>query len=162
MMTQADWTILMRASLAAVLGYLIAIQRRTAGAPIRGRAISLAALTAATLTALFVEIQPDELGRIVQGITTGIGFLGAGVIFRNAIGEVHGLTTAAGMWSMSAVGATVGSGHELLGILLTVVIYLLMSSGEWPIMKRLQQRQAAQADNTTCVTDSLDGDAAAP
>ena len=111
MLTQSDLIILARAALAAGLGFLIGWERQVTGSPIKARTIGLAALTAASLTALGHEIFATGTDRVVQGIITGIGFLGAGVIMRGASGEVRGLTTAATMWAMTGIGVAVGSGH---------------------------------------------------
>lgn len=137
MFSKADLVVLWRAALAAVLGLAIGWERRATGSAIRARTIGLAALTAASLTALGHEIFAIGTDRIVQGIVTGIGFLGAGVIIHGAGGEVRGLTTAASMWAMTGIGVAVGSGHELLGILLTALIYLIIAIGEWPGLARL-------------------------
>ena len=136
MLTEADLVVLGRAVLAAVLGLLIGWERRATGAGIKPRTIGLAALTAAALTALGHEIFATGTDRIVQGIVTGIGFLGAGVILRGDRGEVRGLTTAATMWAMTVIGVAIGSGHELLGILLAVLVYLIIAWGEWPALGR--------------------------
>ena len=130
MLSEADLIVLGRAALAAVLGLIIGWERQATESAIRARAVGLAALTAAGVTALGHEIFATGTDRIVQGIVTGIGFLGAG-------GEVRGLTTAASMWAMTAIGVAVGSGHELLGILLAALIYLTIALGEWPILARL-------------------------
>jgi putative Mg2+ transporter-C (MgtC) family protein len=86
MLTQSDLVILARAVLAAGLGFLIGWERQVTGSPIKARTIGLAALTAASLTALGHEIFATGTDRVVQGIITGIGFLGAGVIMRGASG----------------------------------------------------------------------------
>jgi putative Mg2+ transporter-C (MgtC) family protein len=144
MLTEADLVVLGRAALAAVLGLFIGWERRATGAAIKARTMGLAALTAAALTALGHEIFATGTDRIVQGIVTGIGFLGAGVILRGDRGEVRGLTTAAAMWAMTVVGVAVGSGHELLGILLATLVYLIIAWGEWPALARVPQRAGGQ------------------
>ena len=143
-MTELELTIVLRAVLAALLGYVIGWERKVCGAPVRARATALAAMTAATLVALTESFYPDETVRVVAGIVTGIGFLGAGAILRSATGEVSGHTTAASLWAMSAVGMAVGSGHELLGILLAVVLYTIVAISEWPLLIRLTQLRAQE------------------
>jgi putative Mg2+ transporter-C (MgtC) family protein len=140
MLSEADLIILGRAALAVALGYIIGWERQMAGSSLRARTIALAALTAASLTALGHEIFETGTDRIVQGIVTGIGFLGAGVILHGASGEVRGLTTAASMWAMTAIGVAVGSGHEVLGILLAGLVYLVIAFGEWPVLEGLRRR----------------------
>jgi putative Mg2+ transporter-C (MgtC) family protein len=139
-LTESDLIILARAALAAALGFLIGWERQVTGSSVKARTIGLAALTAACLTALGHEVFASGTDRIVQGIVTGIGFLGAGVIMRGASGEIRGLTTAASMWAMTGIGLAVGSGHELLGIGLAVLIYVVAAWGEWPVLALLRRR----------------------
>lgn len=145
MLSENDLTILGRTALAAVLGLVIGWERQATGSAIKARTIALAALTAASLTALGHEIFATGTDRIVQGIVTGIGFLGAGVIIHGASGEVRGLTTAATMWAMTGIGVAVGSGHALLGVLLALLIYLIIASGQWPVLARLRGRSSGVA-----------------
>jgi putative Mg2+ transporter-C (MgtC) family protein len=138
-MTEVDLAIVLRAVLAALLGFVIGWERKALGEQIRARAIALAAATAATLVALTETFYPDETARVVAGIVTGIGFLGAGAILRSPTGEVRGHTTAASLWAMSAIGMAVGSGRLLLGILLAFVLYCIIAISEWPLLTRLTQ-----------------------
>jgi putative Mg2+ transporter-C (MgtC) family protein len=140
MLSEADLFIVGRAALAAALGFVIGWERQAAGGAIRARTIALAALTAATLTALGHELFATGADRIVQGIVTGIGFLGGGVIMRGASGELRGLTTAASLWAMTGIGVAVGSGHELLGVLLAALVYLIAAWGDWPVLAQLRWR----------------------
>ncbi|MBM4465792.1 MAG: MgtC/SapB family protein [Chloroflexi bacterium] len=144
MLTESELSILLRAGLAALLGLLIGRERKAAGAPIRARTIALAAMTSTLLTAVGMELFHEQNSRIVQGIVAGIGFLGAGVIIRSDMGEVRGLTTAASLWAMSAIGVAIGAGHEILGVLLTLLTYGFIAWDEWPLVSRLRQRRAQQ------------------
>ena len=141
MTIKVELIILLRATLAASLGYLIGWERKVVGAPIRSRMVALAAMAAASLVALTEVYYPDETARVVAGVVTGIGFLGAGAIVRSPSGEVTGLTTAASLWAMSAIGMAVGSGNELLGVGLTLVVYAIIGISEWPVLKWLAQRR---------------------
>lgn len=145
MLSDTDLIIVGRAALAAALGLLIGWERQVTGSAIKVRTIALAALTAASLTALGYEVFGTGTDRIVQGVVTGIGFLGAGVIIHGASGEVRGLTTAATMWAMTGVGVAVGSGHAMLGVLLAVLIYVIIASGQWPILARIHGRSSGTA-----------------
>lgn len=147
MLTQDDLLILARAVLAATLGFIIGWERKVSGAPIKARTIALASLTAAALTAVGHEVFATGTDRIIQGIVTGIGFLGAGVILHGANGEVRGLTTAATMWAVTVVGVAIGSGHELLGILLAALIYLIAAWGEWPVLAGLRRERHSRTRN---------------
>ena len=141
MLSRIDLIIVGRAALAALLGLLIGWERQVAGSEIKARTIALAALTTASLTALGHEIFAAGADRIVQGIVTGIGFLGAGVIIHGTSGEVRGLTTAASMWAMTGVGVAIGSGHAMLGVLLGLLVYIIIAVGEWPVLTLLRRRR---------------------
>ena len=141
MPSRIDLIIVGRAALAALLGLLIGWERQVAGSEIKARTIALAALTAASLTALGHEIFAAGADRIVQGIVTGIGFLGAGVIIHGSSGEVRGLTTAASMWAMTGVGVAIGSGHAMLGMLLGLLVYIIIAVAEWPVLTLLRRRR---------------------
>lgn len=141
MPSRIDLIIVGRAALAALLGLLVGWERQVAGSEIKARTIALAALTAASLTALGHEIFAAGADRIVQGIVTGIGFLGAGVIIHGSSGEVRGLTTAASMWAMTGVGVAIGSGHAMLGMLLGLLVYIIIAVGEWPLLMLLRRRR---------------------
>ena len=74
------------------------------------------------------NISADAASRVLQGLLTGVGFLGAGVIIHNAKGKrIQGLTTAASIWITTLLGAAIGSGQLVLGsitILLTSIVLL--------------------------------------
>jgi putative Mg2+ transporter-C (MgtC) family protein len=73
-------------------------------------------------------VPPVDPTRVVQGIVTGVGFLGAGVIMRDGL-NISGLTTAASIWATSAIGVLVGVGFYPAAILLTVLSASLMMWG---------------------------------
>ncbi len=139
MITEVELTIVLRAGLAALLGFVIGWERNVFEAQVRARAFALAAATATTLVALTEMYYPEETPRVVAGVVTGIGFLGAGAILRSSTGEVRGHTTAAGLWAMSTIGMAVGSGREVLGILLASVLYAIIALSEWPLLTLLRQ-----------------------
>ncbi len=66
-----------------------------------------------------------DFNRLIQSIATGIGFLGAGAILRQG-DDVRGVTTAASLWAMGAVGAAAGAGAVLFSLLLSVVCYIVL------------------------------------
>jgi len=142
MLTEPEITIFLRTALAALLGFVIGWERTAVGAPVRGRIITLTTMTATALTAVGVEIYAYQATRVVAGIVTGIGFLGAGVILRTTTGEVRGQATAASLWTMSGIGIIIGTGHVVLGIILTLMTYVIIAWDDWPIVSRLKQRWA--------------------
>lgn len=74
---------------------------------------------------------------IAAGVVTGIGFLGAGVILREQ-GKVHGLTTAATLWSTASLGLAVGYGMYILSALTAIIVFGLLAAHHvpgWPALK---------------------------
>ncbi len=135
MLSASDLAILGRVALAAVLGLAIGLERMAVGAPVRARTLALVAMTTAMLTAVSVDAYGLESSRVVQGLVTGMGFLGAGIILHSAGGQIHGLTTAAGLWAVGGVGIVVGSGRLLLAVLLTVLIYAFVALSDSPLIR---------------------------
>ena len=121
-----------RLALAAFLGAFVGIEREIRGYPAGVRTIALVALG----SALFTEISTitGTQDRIAAGIVTGIGFLGAGVIFREGY-TVRGITTAATIWSAAAVGMAVGRELYLAAGLGSLLIFVLLEAR--PVVRRL-------------------------
>jgi len=71
----------------------------------------------------------DAISRVLQGILTGIGFLGAGVIIKEMNGHVSGLTTAATVWVSAVLGAVCGFGHWVLILASTLFILFILLFG---------------------------------
>lgn len=119
---QTDWVMIVsRIGLAAVLGYLIGVERELHGKVVGTRTISLIVIG----TALYVLMSPTIIGgdnsRIIAQVVSGIGFLGAGIIFKDG-DSVKGLTTAATVWCAAAVGGLCGFGMFAEAILGTIAI----------------------------------------
>ena len=77
-----------------------------------------------------LRLDADAASRVVQGLITGIGFLGAGVIIHNARGKrIQGLTTAASIWVTTLIGAALGMGHLLIGCAAVLLAAAVLLSG---------------------------------
>ncbi len=116
---------ILRVLLAVVLGAAIGFQRERVGKPAGLRTHALIALGSALFTVVSIfgfGIGADP-SRVAAGIVTGIGFIGAGVIFRGLRrdGAVVGLTTAASIWTAAAVGLAAGTGMYLIALIVTVI-----------------------------------------
>lgn len=74
----------------------------------------------------FADSLDYDAARVASNIITGVGFLGAGVIFVKS-GSVRGLTTAAGIWTTAAIGMAIGAGFYLLGIATSVLLILIQT-----------------------------------
>jgi putative Mg2+ transporter-C (MgtC) family protein len=122
--------LLLRLGLAAALGGIVGYQREIVGRAAGLRTHMLVALGSAFFVLLPVQagMSLADLSRVLQGLTTGIGFLGAGTILKRE-GHIEGLTTAAGLWLTAAVGIAAGMGREMsavLGTVLAVIILVLV------------------------------------
>lgn len=116
--------VLLRLLLAVVLGAAIGFQREWAGKPAGLRTLALICLGSAlfTVVSLFGFGTGVDPSRVAAGIVTGIGFLGAGVIFRGLRRDgVVGLTTAASIWTTASVGLAAGVGMYLAAIVGTII-----------------------------------------
>jgi len=136
---------------AIVLGAVVGIQREHSGKPAGLRTHMLVSLGAALFVIAVVEsgMNNDGISRVLQGLITGIGFLGGGAILKlQQQREVEGLTTAAGIWLMAAVGVAVGLGRlglATVGAILTWIIMSLIGRIEHRInAKRARQTGADQ------------------
>jgi putative Mg2+ transporter-C (MgtC) family protein len=93
------------------------------------------------------SMDPNAVSRVLQGIVTGIGFLGAGVILRDSAGHVSGLTTAATIWICGVLGVACGLGYwSVLGIAIGLTAVALATGG--PIehfFERLFKRKRSKA-----------------
>lgn len=123
---------IIRLTAAAILGAVVGYQRERARKPAGLRTHMLVCLgtTVFVLACSGVGMSVDGLSRVVQGIVTGIGFLGAGSILKlNEERDIQGLTTAAGVWMTAAIGVAVGMGSlgvALLSTFFTIVVLALV------------------------------------
>jgi putative Mg2+ transporter-C (MgtC) family protein len=136
-----DLVIIGRIALAALFGYAIGWEREFRGKAAGERTFALIALGAAAFTALGVEQFPASAEKIIAGVVTGIGFLGAGLIFRSSDQTVVGLTTAASAWAAAAVGVLCGAGDYWVALFAAVLIVLLLESNFLPVIRRIDARR---------------------
>ena len=130
-----DWIeIALRLSAATLIGGVLGLNRDLHGKPTGVRTLGLVGLGSAMVVVAVVNAGPAGSGdfsaasRIVQGILTGIGFLGAGVIVRGVgKGRVHGLTTAACTWLTACLGTVCGFAHApviVIAVILTAAVLI--------------------------------------
>ncbi len=123
---------MLRILLAALLGFIVGVERTRRQKEAGYRTHVIVAIGSALvmvvskygfvdMIAQGVEVDPT---RIASNIVTGIGFLGAGVIFVKDV-SIRGLTTAAGLWATAAVGMAVGAGMYAVGVFVTLLIILV-------------------------------------
>ena len=132
-----DWASLaFRLTLALLVGCLLGMNRQQGGRPAGMRTFMLVSLGAAMFVMIPLQVEGDSpyaatnaLSRTIQGVATGVGFIGAGMILqqsREELGklEVKGLTTAATIWVAAGLGAAIGCGlwqMSLIGVIWTLI-----------------------------------------
>jgi putative Mg2+ transporter-C (MgtC) family protein len=124
--------ILIRLSVATLIGCVIGLNRELYGKPAGMRTHGLVSLGAALITLASLDLaraDPAAVLRTIQGIMAGIGFVGGGVILRDESNHsVHGLTTAASIWVVAALGIACGAGQwatSVVALALTLVLLIL-------------------------------------
>ena len=115
----------------AVIGIDRELKRKPAG--LRTHAlVSLGAAVALIATAAASQGAPDAMSRAIQGIITGIGFIGAGVIMQHeAEHRVEGLTTAASIWVAAGLGIACGAGLVELALIALLATLVVLVAGNW-------------------------------
>lgn len=119
------------------VGWQRTLQRKSAGL----RTFGLVGIGTAAAASLFSEtLHPDAASRVVQGVLTGVGFLGAGLIIRrNDDAMPHGLTTAAAIWVTAALGCSAGLGKWVVTLTATLLALVLLAL-DHSLERRLQSR----------------------
>ncbi len=131
-----DGVFLLRLVVAMVLGAIVGMERQTRGRSAGLRTNILVCLGSAAIIVAFQKLSLEfgmgaesairmDPARAAAGVITGIGFLGAGTIIKSN-DHVRGLTTAASIWVVSAVGVTVGLGEYAIAIALTLLVVLTL------------------------------------
>jgi len=125
---------IIRLILATGLSGLIGIERQESHKPAGLRTHVLVCIGATLVTLVGITYTTTDTARIIQGVITGIGFLGAGSIIAGRHG-VHGLTTAATIWVSAILGVTVGAGLYEFAIVTTALVSIILRIK--PIEKKL-------------------------
>lgn len=138
-----DWQqlahVIIRLLGAALLGGIVGIQRESTRKPAGLRTHMLVSLATAVfvISCTAAGMSQDGLSRVIQGIVTGIGFIGAGAILKlSQEHAVKGLTTAASVWMTAAIGITVGLGNLGIGLMITILALIILA------LERLEHRAA--------------------
>jgi len=156
--------IAVRLGAALILGSALGLNRELHGKPAGLRTHALVSLGAAVATVVSLgfpgeskSIDPNAIGRVLQGILTGIGFLGAGVILRDPNGHVTGLTTAATIWICAVLGTACGLGYwSVLGIAVGLTIIALAFGGPVEqLAERLFKRKRSGPPDRSCVDQNV-------
>jgi putative Mg2+ transporter-C (MgtC) family protein len=139
--------IVLRLTASICVGGLIGLDRNLHGKPTGIRTLGLVCLGACVLTLAGADLQsghgqsdPAAVSRVIQGLVTGIGFLGSGVIIRESGSDrVRGLTTAASIWITAILGVLCGLGSWQIVAIALFLVFVLFVCGK-PIERALHRR----------------------
>ena len=126
----------LRLVVATLAGGFIGLEREVVHKPAGVRTHMLVSLGSALFVLITLGSSPEGADKIIAGIATGIGFLGAGTIFKTK-NEVQGLTTAASIWTVAAVGLAVGLGYYLMSLIAVVLVLITLHLNKLEFFKRL-------------------------
>lgn len=120
------------ALIAAILGSIIGWERDRAGKSAGPRTMALVATSASAIVAIGAVLDLNsnygDPTRALHAIITGIGFLGAGLIFTNNKGGSQGVTTAATVFATAAMGCAIGLGFQAAGVGVAIIILVILRS----------------------------------
>jgi putative Mg2+ transporter-C (MgtC) family protein len=140
--------LVLRLLVATLLGGLLGLQRERLGKAAGLRTHMLVAASSALIVLVAVQagLGDDALSRVLQGLLSGVGFLCAGAILKLEREEqVHGLTTAAGVWMTSAIGIAAGLGREMTAAAATLLVLGVLAL-EGPV-RRLRGRPSGKLED---------------
>lgn len=140
MFSNLTFTIIFKLILALALGGFLGLEREQVGKPAGVRTFALVSIGSALYVILSQFLMQDAIlnantnfdpSRVISQIIVGIGFLGGGVILRHGY-QVIGLTTAAELWVVAAIGAAVALGYYSLASIVALLAFLIMfAAGRW-------------------------------
>jgi len=132
-----DPEILLRLVIAAVVGGVIGYERKIANKPAGIRTLMLISVGSALFTIVGVTTLANlDPSKIIAGIVTGIGFLGAGTIFKSK-DTVTGLTTAASMWAVAGLGLAAGLGEYVLMATATILVIIILQLNKIKFLREI-------------------------
>jgi putative Mg2+ transporter-C (MgtC) family protein len=141
--------LVVRLLLAALLGGILGLERERQGKAAGVRTHMLVAASSALIVVVSVQggLSDDALSRVLQGLLAGVGFVCAGAILKLEREEqVHGLTTAAGVWMTAAIGIAAGLGREATAALSTFLVLGILAL-EGPIRRLGLKRGDSRAED---------------
>jgi putative Mg2+ transporter-C (MgtC) family protein len=140
--------VVLRLLVASLLGGLLGLQRERQGKAAGLRTHMLVAASSALVVVVSLQggLGPDALSRVLQGLLAGVGFVCAGAILKLEREEqVHGLTTAAGVWMTAVIGIAAGLGREMTAALSTLLVLGILTL-EGPVRRIGLRRREAKED----------------
>ena len=130
-------------ALAFALSFVIGFERELRGAPVGDRTYALIGTGCAAVTAVTLGTSPQA----IAGVLTGIGFVGAGLVFQRDKGMVTGMTSAATIFAVAAIGVVAGTGHLLLAAGVAALVLFDLELRFLPILRYLDSRRYRRDDD---------------
>jgi putative Mg2+ transporter-C (MgtC) family protein len=120
--------VIVRLLASVLIAGIIGFEREASGKSAGLRTHVLVALgsTVFVLGAMNAGMHEDAVSRVIQGIVTGIGFIGSGTIIKQDV-KIHGLTTSAGLWTTCAIGVVVGLGEIGIALIAGALAFLVLT-----------------------------------
>ncbi|MDQ2727360.1 MAG: MgtC/SapB family protein [Actinomycetota bacterium] len=129
----SEGVLIARVAVGVGLSFAVGFEREVRGASAGDRTFSVVGISAAAVAAAVVTVAPNA----IAGVLTGVGFIGAGLVFRAGEGTVRGVTTASAIFACTAIGVVAGTGHLLLAVFVAAVVLLLLELPYVPVLNRL-------------------------
>lgn len=135
----SDLQLLARVGVGFGLSYLLGYERQLRGSLAGDRTFAVVGTAATAVTAVAAVNAPQA----VAGVLTGIGFIGAGVVFKGRSGSVHGITTAATLFGVAGMGIVTGYGYLIAAVVIAAAFLVMLELPNLPLLKRIDARTYA-------------------
>jgi putative Mg2+ transporter-C (MgtC) family protein len=136
----SDLQLLARVGEGFGLSYVLGFERQLRGSIAGDRTFAVVGTAATAVTAVAAVNAPQA----VAGVLTGIGFIGAGVVFRGRSGSIHGVTTAASLFAVAGMGIVTGYGYLLPALAVGAALLLVLELPHLPLLRRIDARTYAE------------------
>ena len=136
--------VLVRLTASVLIAGIVGYQREASGkaAGLRTHILVSIGSTVFVLGCIGAGMREDAISRVIQGIVTGIGFIGAGTILKRET-DIKGLTTSAGLWTTCAIGVLIGLGELGIAIMAAIATFLVLT-----VVGRLEHKFIDKDDQT--------------
>jgi putative Mg2+ transporter-C (MgtC) family protein len=135
----SDLQLLARVGVGFGLSYVLGFERQLRGSIAGDRTFAVVGMAATAVAAVAAVNAPQA----VAGVLTGIGFIGAGVVFKGRTGSVHGVTTAATLFAVAGMGIVTGYGYLLPAVVIGAALLVVLELPNVPLLKRIDARTYA-------------------
>lgn len=140
-MSLQDFALFGRIALSCALGFVIGWEREVRGRPAGARTFALVCGGSGALTAISIDAFPTTAEKLVAGVVSGIGFIGAGLVLRDDVGHLHGLTTASAIWAVASIGIMTGAARFVLATCTTLLVLFILEFHAIPLVRHLDAQR---------------------